>query len=308
MGENRQLMEEKYNELNNCLGETYKTVGDTEALIYNEEVGKQNLKMIKKEYGKRITSLALALSLVTGGAVGIGLFGKKLNDIDGYYKATTVVSSNDNEEYTLKDKNRYEEPIDDKVIAIIAPKESDEKDYSYQVHNITSMQYETAEGYYDYALRAFNVDLEKADLTIKMEQYKEVVSSNMAKALTLIMYAFYILFLTLLEGASLGKFDNDSCGFLGYVNPKKIKELIELASKEKTDLGKNHLEMNRLCDKLARELMKNAELRKEFNRLYEENKQLLDNPEEMLKTIKRNTGWVESSRATIKVRKMLKDR
>ena len=259
---------------------------------YNNLISSKGyVKTAKRNLSKRIGSLILALSLIGGGAVGINSGSKKLSNRQSYLKTTTTYSSLTDETseetelvYTTGENTtniKIYGPWHDKLIGSGKARQY----WEYDVSNIDT-DLETPKDYYEYGVENFQVkgkykkDTDDSNISLYDSEYTEVeivkytdngvvFSKESYMDLLAILYIFYIGILLLtggLYGNNIIQSTKNRIAKLNNAN-KKYNAYIK--------------ELNSINSELLKEINKSEQLRNKFNELYEQNKYLLDNPEEL---------------------------
>lgn len=260
--------------------------------VYNNMLdSKSRLKSAKRSVSKCIGSFILALSLIGGGAVGINAGAKKLVTRQSYIKTTTTYSSLTDE--TLENTDivynntgntthiRVYGPWHDRLIGAGKTRQY----WEYDVSNIDA-GLETLKDYYEYGVDNFQVrgklknDKDDSNITLYDDNYVEVENikyednginfdRNLYHGYCALWYFYYIFLL-----ASITVFSGKHI----LAEAKKRFNRLEDAQK---DYDRYIEELNVINRELLNEINKNEELRNKFNELYEANKYLLDDHQEL---------------------------
>ena len=255
-----------------------------------------SLKETKSDLKKKIISTMLALSVIITGAFGIERGARKSNSTNLYSKETEITSTlNDDKEIQQEEYLSDKDTCDnERYISVLGPwentkdntisryvKEYDITSLGLNTDNLDDIDIDSIKvepNYYIETLpREDTLELQMYDEPITelrnvsyTYQGKELIKYKYASDL-FIFYILYICILTLLYVGKLAIFDNSE--FLYeiikyYINNKKDKKDSD------KDLEKN------LCE-LLKYINENKELREEFNKLYQENIDLLSDTEEL---------------------------
>ena len=254
----------------NELAKELSQVSEKQTLL--EETNAKN----RKSYNKRIMSLILAVSLFTGGMVGT-LQVRRLAKTQ-FAKTTNVLSST-GENYS--NLNSVNSPVEDKVFAKIMAKDNSESDY--QFYDISDANKESIEGYYDYALNTYNIDLNKYNLEVEQTTYVEY-KNQILLVLAIIGY----IFLTVIVLIMLDQIDeiyDEEKGFLGYISIRRIKEVADVIRNGEKLSDVTVRELEGMTDALSKKIAENDKLKAEFDKYYEANKQLLKDSDKVLRLI-----------------------
>ena len=97
---------------------------------------------------------------------------------------------------------------------------------------------------------------------------------------------------------------HDEIDFVNYVRIKNIKKILKQISYDKEKLERYSEEVDVLVNSVLNIINNNDELRSRFLVLYEENKYLLDNPEELYQKINdiKDLEYLENVKKLIKER------
>lgn len=252
---------------------------------------KGHVKTAKRNLSKRIGSLILALSLIGGGAVGINSGSKKLSNRQSYLKTTTTYSSLTDE--TLEETElvygpgenttniKIYGPWHDKLIGSGKARQY----WEYDVSNIDT-ELETPKDYYEYGVENFQVrgkykkDTDDSNISLYDSEYTEVeivkytdngeiFSKDSYGAMLFGFYFLYVLMLAMIVT------------FHGNDIIQSTKNRIAKLKNANKRYNAYVKELNSINSELLKEINKSEELRNKFNELYEQNKYLLDNPEEL---------------------------
>jgi len=249
----------------------------------NEKITKytKNLK-------RRLVSLALSISLITLGGLQVPKLAKTASENGGYYKKTEMVTV-DGDEYSKTNKDTtYDEYKEAEVIAKLIPIVNSENNFvsssDYHEYDISNVKFDSIQEYYDYAEKTYESDLVNHTLEVQKTSY------DFAKPLfqtTITAYACYIIILVMLNFASMIRFKpgTSETSWFEYIKIKEIKRLLEKIKTEKANLAEVTDELNDLIAEAMEEIDRDEKLRNRFNTLYEENKFLLENPEELYNRI-----------------------
>ncbi len=284
---------------------------------------KNTIKGYRKDASKKLISFLLVVSLVLGG--GYGVFRlckngstKKICDVK-----TTVYS----EETGLIDTSTEKDTIDgifevsyyDEVtVTVYGPWEErmilkpvrNETQY-----NLSDINLETIYDYLEYDLsdeepsssRTISYNEEEKDRY--SEEFKEVeIKENIDLGQETLNKGTFALLLTLMGGlyavvllVAICIFASCDMHFGNLISG--IREDLKSINNSKWLTLEKEIELKKKLKKLLDIIMMDEELRMKFNKLFEENKYLLNNPEELLERINKN----EFGQAKEKVRKLVKD-
>lgn len=276
-----------------------KTKDITEKKEITENIGESLIRKIK-DARKRVVSSILTIALVISGGIGAAKLAKNVSENGGYIKYTQIMTSDGakyNNANTEVTSNEYK---DDEVTVKVSQKDGNE--YKYQEYDISDINLNSIEEYYDYALKNYAIDLENGSLEIKRDSYQ--LKKPLDEAI-LMVYGMYIILLMLLELFSIGKMSNDDVSWYHYIKIKKILEDTKKINEEKDDLTAHNKELNDYYDEMMNYIYQDEKIRNRFNTLYEENKFLLDNPDELYNKVNNisNLNKVKEAKKLIREKK-----
>lgn len=273
---------------------------------YHESVmeSKRDIKEWRKEVFKRIISTILTYSIIITGGIGIERLSRKNATKDSYLKTTEIYSSLDDSTVSLEPEKVFDvDSSRDVYVREYEPwKISTFADTSrkYREFNVSHLDFDTAREYYDYGIDNYGVEYTKDkeyipegksvdDLILYQDNYIEVLMSEYEyEGVSLdkksyagnlcLSYFGYLIVLLFVGGARKNYTDYFS----------QISYLMEAIVNLKDNKGyykENYKILQENIDKLMNVINSNEEYRNKFNQLYEENKFLLENPEELYRRI-----------------------
>ena len=256
-----------------------------------------------KKAKKRIVSAILTVALVATGGVGISKWAKKISNEGGYVKYTEIMTS-DGAKYDNKDSESVTEYKDATVTVKVSQKEGDE--YKYQEYDISNVEANGISGYYNYAMDNYGV--ENGSLEVKMDSY---ILKKPLDETVIMLYGIYIILIALLDvlSCNMGPFSQDYHNIDLFLHDYiKIKRMIydhKVIKEYKQELAEETKELNDLYDEMTGYINKDTVLRDRFNTLYEENKFLLDNPEDLYQRINNleDMNYIKEGKKLIKEKK-----
>lgn len=258
---------------------------------------KMNIQKGIKNVKKRIASLALSLSILAGGSFGITKLAEKIEDKSPYDKKVEIYSTETGSaNYTEKIALKSDADPQDSIMLRIY--DGDGNDYHYQEYDISDKNYDDMRDYYDYARDNYDTK------GLKVEIEKNTYSRHNTKVdAIVILHIVYLILLLILDAATMGKM-YDEIDFVNYVRIKNIKKILKQISYDKEKLERYSEEVDVLVNSVLNDINNNDELRSRFLVLYEENKYLLDNPEELYQKI----NDVKDLENLENVKKLIKER
>jgi len=257
-----------------------------------------HMKEDKKGVFIRFISFLTATSIIAGAGFGVQRLSKKLATGDKYLKTTEIYS-------TITDDTTTETrevffgytPSDDVNVRVYGPYISNYR-REYQDYDVSHLDFDSAREYYEYGVDNYGVVPEEVvldnrsvipdyqnsytEVTKETYEYQGVGFNEEGYTFGLWLgYILYIVVLLVIESAVCTM--EDYTIILGTIVNliDEIKALLE--DKEKYKKYSN--ELIEKTNKLMKLINQNEVLRNEFNRLYEANRYLLDNPEELYKKI-----------------------
>ncbi|MBR7042257.1 MAG: hypothetical protein IKI04_02025 [Bacilli bacterium] len=279
-----------------CFAIVRKSLSDD---LYQYVYKKSNIKLCQKIIKKRITSLVLALSLLTTGGVGLVHTAKRLSYQNEYKRTVETYSTIDNNETTVT-KNFYlfkssKQPQDYVVIKKYQGLENVKK-RAYELYVVSGYNFDSAKEYYEYGLENYNTtpsskmdkDLVNDTLNYKGEYTK--VEKNTYEYLGVgfneddyesFAFLFLLIYVVLLFLADLIYCDETNHSFI-IGNIKAI--LSDLKEMDRDTLLCEGFDnsIKPELDTVLSAISKYDELKIKFNELYKANKYLIDDPEELM--------------------------
>ena len=274
------------------ISENVKSILSKESLIENKANNKDDIKEKLARYTKslkrRIVSLALSMSLITLGGFQVPKLAKTASEIGGYYRKTEIVTVDGNEYSKTAKDTKYDEYKEPEVVARLIPiidlENNSVSSSDYYEYDISNVKFDSIQEYYDYAREIYESDLVDHTLEIQKTSYDFVKPLNL---MMISCYVLYMIILVLLNIASTIRFKKEvpDTSWFEYIKIKEIKRLLEKIKMEKANLAEVTDELNELITVAMEEINRDQTLRNRFNDLYEENKFLLENPEELYNRI-----------------------
>jgi len=299
----------------------------------NSELQKNNSmrRYIKKELLIRLSSVVLTTSIIVGGFVGIRHGVKKANTHEGVKREVTTYS----DEFGLNVNSEYVnlETVGDfegkKYLRIYGVWEEDKNNlgiFNRTVDrcNISGYEFDTIEDYINYGVDNYDIIYETIVETKKFTEIEKNYNKSYAEVevntidrndtapyfdkdtYTLIVSSVYFIYIICLF-AVFSVFQITDClvwtsyfdvfyYFGEYLTCGKIssKQLEEMKSK---------------LNEILKIINKNDEIRLEFNKLYEENKYLLDDPEELYKRFNDISSKINTNNSDLmEVKKLVRNK
>ena len=251
---------------------------------------KKEINTISKILRKKITTYLVTLSLIITGGVGLQKGAKSLATQDVYLKTTEIYSSVTDDIKTNKEK----------VFSITEPSrevkireyESQSKTYrNYLEYDVSFEDFDTLKDYYEYGIDNYHVEGVPGEEKIQNDsaiskyddRYIEVISSTyeyIEKGLYKELYfTLCMLIVCMFSIISINEFSEIINSIIEF--EKELKKL----NNEKKNYKDFSIKLKKAVDKLIIEINKNEDLKNKFNELYDTNKHLLDNPDEIIKKI-----------------------
>lgn len=256
---------------------------------------KHDLNKLKLFFTTRCVSLLVALSIVITGGVGIFKLSKAIATSKNYKMVTTTYSDKwglNTEEGLIEDfvASKY---ADNSVFINVYDVWHETLDgyaRDYKQYDVSSYQFDDIKNYLDYSLDYYDVDyienkesqysvtdlykseyaeVMKLDID-KSEVIKEIDKSEFGISLT----GFYIIYIFVLVLICC-KINSDTFFF------DDLKENFEKYDDKKWNKKEELAKLKKMIEEISNIVNSNDELRKQFETLYEENKYLLNKPEEL---------------------------
>lgn len=183
------------------------------------------------------------------------------------------------------------------------------KERKYIEYDVSYQEFDSLKEYYEYGIDNYGVGgqvktAKQDDVSTYKDKYTEVISTTyeytgkefVKDDYIGIMIGFYMVYtlLIMLIGTNLFEFDDSIYWF-----KKSLREYND----DKKNYKELCIKLKKIIDELMLEVNKKEELKNRFNQLYEQNKYLLDNPEELMKRVNNLVNDVDPE----KVKKLIED-
>ena len=256
-------------------------------------------QMYKGKLRKRIASLVLAVTLIFGGGAAVHKVATKVNNPKEYSKSVETYTTL-NDETNSSSSKVYKSFSTPKDFVIVRVHTSGTDDFNEYVINGNKLKLDTAKDYYLYGDSNYGVTpttrTDGGNLFTNQFDYTEVkkvnyeylgiVNSYDDGISAFFIYFMYVIALVVFETACLAAEHRT----LIFSFIKRILNALKDVNRSKEELADIAKELESIPKELEELLDKNKELRDRFNALYEENKYLLNDQEELLKRFKNATG------------------
>jgi len=272
-------------ELNKCIDDIENNIGQI-----NYGIKINNIK-------QRLTSMFISFSLIITGWIVIPRLVKDINTIDCYPKTTKIYSSikglKENQEYSEVSKEE-KDGIYLKVYGKTVELADNIYDREVTIYNVTDINVKSFKDYLNIDIEKSNIEGTKTqeidmtnltgaylkegyreveEITIDRTKKEGVLNTSMYSIGLIVSYLIYITCLCYIEMMGL------------YYDASHIGILNNLIYILKNRNNMNEKELLVTQKELLMLIEKDKELRELFNKLYEENKHLLSNPEELINRI-----------------------
>lgn len=295
----------------------------TRSCEYEKNYYKIDAEWNKKNIIKRFISFLIATSIMIGGGIGLQRLVKK-ESIKNKYNRTIEIYSTITDDTTTESDVIYlsDEPEEKTIVRVYDPYKNETK-RDYQYYDVSYLDFDSLKEYYEYGTDNYGVVPQDGTLKTSSDDaisdyqnsYTEVIKSTyeyVGRELDKTEYAnelvigflMYLLVLFVFERLYNAVTEPD----YPTVIIGGIRELLE----ENKDLLSNKGEYNKYQEKITNNLNKimelinkNDELRSEFDKLYNANKYLLDNPDELYNRIDQvvKNNYSEAAKKLIKENK-----
>ena len=322
------IKEKIIDNLNNALNEIDNNLKDISNIFL--DINKNTRTMdLKKEMAneskndvlKPLITMSLTLSLMIGGGVGIPKLSKKLSMSDAYMKKSEIYSSIDDSVKTSEEKLFYSNKPADEMIIRVYDNYENENSRKYIEYDVNFKKFDTLKEYYDYGID--NYGIVGVDKTVKSGNY-EVISNYQDSYTEVIKSTYEYLGKEFFEEAYLGglvllyilyaiaiiaaeSFYSSNSLMDDGIIISKIREIldslpdyIEYSREYKLYNNKIKEEINKLMILIN----ENEVLKNRFYELYENNKYLLNDREELIERINKLKNDVRLEKA----KKLVKDK
>lgn len=269
---------------------------------------KNNISEDKGEIKKKIISLLITISLLTGGSFGVGAICKKRNtDCDKYTKTTETYLTIDDKVTSHSEELFLGNKKDNSVTIKVYDEYLNNKKRKYRLYDVSDYDFSDIEDYYKYGIDNYEIVPEKKtarlsngdtiinykDGYIEVERitykYDGKYFNQEAYEDDLVgFYFLYILFFLVIDLFYL--VINDKTFLIG--NIKELKKDIDSLKYDEKDYLSNKKEIEEKINVILNEINKYEGLKASFDKLFEENKYLLDNPNKLIKKYD-TSGWDE---------------
>lgn len=311
------------NKINSNTNEINKLMEKTINDINKKDNCNNKIKQGRKKIKDRILSMLLALIFIAGGTFCIFKSVKKSNTLDKYFKKTEIYSTITNETTTeTTEVFSSETPQEEAFVRVYEPYENDNV-REYQYYDVSYLDFDSAYKYYEYGVDNYEVTANDGVLKVDnddhvkdyQDSYTEVVKvtydyegvsldvDSFIKDL-ITVYSMHILFLfqfsELYKSITEPKYN---LIIIGGIREIYDETLSLLNNKEKHNNYREMVEIN--ISKMMELISKSDELNNEFRRLYNANRYLLDNPEELYNMFleMNNKNQIENAKRLVKENK-----
>ena len=295
----------------------------TRSCEYEKNYYKKDAEWNKKNIIKRFISFLIATSIMIGGGIGLQRLVKKESIKNKYNRTIEVYSTITDETTTEADVIYLSDEPEEKTIVRVYDSYKSETRRDYQYYDVSYLDFDSLKEYYEYGTDNYGVVPQDGTLKTSSDDaisdyqnsYTEVIKSTyeyVGRELDKTEYAnelvigflMYLLVLFVFESLYNSVTEPD----YPTVIIGGIRELLE----ENKDLLSNKGEYNKYQEKITNNLNKimelinkNDELRSEFDKLYNANKYLLDNPDELYNRIDQvvKNNYSEAAKKLIKENK-----
>lgn len=279
-----------------------------------------NIENNKKEFVNRGLYLLLSISITIGSGIGVYKVAKRIGYRDYYNKDITTYSTwkgLDNNEVLVCDSEFNEEELEKVYLNVYDSWEAIGNGYKRNIkkYDVSDYKFQNIEDYLDYSIDYYNVEYETVveesnsiSLSslypkdcVEVEKFiidnSEVVEKFDFVDFTVAISLLYCLYLFVLYGVIYFTEEQFIFG--------QCSELIDILKKNRRSKKITKMELKKL-EKINNEIINivnsNEILKKNFNMLYEENKFLLDNPDELYDRF----NYLANEIGNIKVKRLVK--
>jgi len=263
---------------------------------------------VLREDGKNIVlrfiSFIVATSVIVGAGIGVQRLSKKIATSDKYLKTTEIYSTiTDDTTTEIDDVIMGLQPSNRTMVRVWEPYDS-KYERTYKDYDVSYLDFDTAREYYEYGIdndygvvpevdKQYYSDIHNTDIPNYQDSYTEVSKVTyeyQGKGLNesgykLGLWIGYILYTILLVSVEVGVIEVEEYPIITGTIFELANAIGELLFEDKESYKLTSDELIQKINTLEELINQDETLRKEFNRLYEANKYLLDNPEELTKKI-----------------------
>lgn len=269
----------------------------------NEDKDTINVKYMDIKYSRknifiRAISTLAAASVMFGIGFGIPRLAKKIATGSKYLKTTEIYSTINDEIVTETDEVIIGyEPDNSTIVRVYDPYENNKR-RDYQEYDVSYLGFDNAKDYYEYGIDNYEAAAQDGVLKIGngdeisdyQNKYTEVIKKTYEyqgvgidhfgySAGTTFLFFLYLIILSGIEASFSVWHDYP----IVIYNVKELIDNMKSLSNYKKGYKYHNDEIIKKVSKIMELINQNDELRNEFNRLYEANKYLLDDPDELLK-------------------------
>jgi len=266
----------------------------------NLSAAQSGLSTWRKNALKKALSLLLSVTILSGYGYGSHLIAKNKAKVDRYDRTITSYSernglnvTNDFVEFSFKSPGECSNETTIKEYDVWKQTGNNQYEREVKIYDVSDFKFSSIEDYISYGIDNYNVsyqlDVEKSEGVVDKysTSYVEVEKINVDNVssrfsisdyiiLNIIMWMSYciasVVYLTLNKKHEYK---------IIFEKIKELKECLDMCSKRKNECIKYLEQFKGRLLEVMDIINKNEELKLEFNKLYEENKFLLDNPDEL---------------------------
>ena len=299
----KESLKNNLNDINNRLSDSYSSLTNIN-YQYKDSLTilsrlKKDLSEDKSEIKKRIISLLLTFSLIGGGFFGVGALCKKRNtDCDRYTKTTETYLTTDDEITSYSEELFLSNKEDNSVTIKVYDEYINSKKRKYNLYDVSDFEFSDIKDYYKYGIENYGIVPEKntarkanGDVILNYkDSYTEVeritykydgkyFNQDGYKDDLTGFYVLYVIFFLLVE--LFYSVINDKTMLIG--NIKELKEDIDNLLDDKKNYINNKKKIEEEINAILNVINKYEELKEAFNKIFEDNKYLFDNPNKLIK-------------------------
>jgi len=290
---------------------------------YNKDL-KDKCKLNLGKFYRRVIALLLFFTVSLSGGIGIHKLLKRISSDKTYTNSVTTYSDWNGLSQTTDEiyKSEFDDFVDKtylKEYGVWEEKTANSGEYGREVkiYDVSNFEFDNIEEYVSYGIENYNVNSKtetetvSRDVQLYSEPYIEVVKNNVDTlnvnvdvewgiyvTIGLFVYSLYICFLGMIL------FDFDNALIAGY-----FLESFDCLDKyiiSKQLSKENILKLEQCYEKVMELVNSNSKLKIEFNTLYEANKYLLSNPEELYNKYMELSNKIDVSNISLEETKIKK--
>ena len=281
----------------------------------------REININKKIIREKLISFILTASILIGVGSLIPTFARKRNMKDMYLKKSEIYSTiDDTTTETTKEVYLTETP-DKEVTVKVYDERTDDKRRGYLLYDVSSLDFEEASEYYDYGTSNYGVkpskgrdrssdgdviaDYQGSYTEVTVTTYDYIAPGFDEESYKDNLLGFYLIYLFLLVIPYEMIYTINMRGSIFIGNIGDLIQKIKKINNEKDKYSRARSDFKKVIEILIDKINENDELREKFNQLYESNKYLLSDPEELSRRVDKiiNSNRVDEAKRLVRENK-----